>query len=132
MTRPGLFAAAVAAVMALAALAAAPVALAVEIEDIAEGDGPVAAAGHRVTVHYDGRLADGTPFDSSRERGQPFVFTLGRGQVIRGWEIGIAGMKPGGERRLTVPPEYGYGDRDLGVIPPGSTLIFDVELLAVE
>ena len=119
-------------VAAITAVAAAPAAAQVTIENLVEGDGPVAAEGHRVTVHYDGRLADGAPFDSSRERGQPFVFTLGRGEVIRGWEIGIAGMKPGGQRRLTIPPEYAYGDRDLGIIPPGSTLVFDVELLALE
>lgn len=102
------------------------------IEEIAEGEGPAAAPGHRVSVHYDGRLADGTPFDSSRDRGRPFAFTLGRGQVIRGWEIGIEGMKAGGRRRLTIPPELGYGDRDLGIIPPNSTLVFDVELLSLE
>lgn len=124
-----------AAVAALAfALSAAAAAGAAElgIEEIAEGEGPAAAPGHRVSVHYDGRLPDGTPFDSSRERGQPFSFTLGRGQVIRGWEIGIEGMKAGGRRRLTIPPELGYGDRDLGIIPPNSTLVFDVELLSLE
>lgn len=103
-----------------------------EIEDTAVGAGPAAAPGHRVTVHYEGRLRDGAMFDSSRTRGQPFSFTLGRGQVIRGWEIGIEGMRVGGTRRLTIPPEYGYGDRDLGIIPPRSTLVFDVELLGLE
>lgn len=102
------------------------------IEDMAEGAGRAAVPGDRVTVHYDGRLLDGTPFDSSRDRGEPFSFALGRGQVIRGWEEGIQGMKIGGLRRLTVPPEYGYGGRDLGVIPPYSTLVFDVELLGLE
>lgn len=122
-----------AAVAALAfALSAAAGAAELGIEEIAEGEGPAAAPGHRVSVHYDGRLPDGTPFDSSRERGQPFAFTLGRGQVIRGWEIGIEGMKAGGRRRLTIPPELGYGDRDLGLIPPNSTLVFDVELLSLE
>ena len=114
------------------ALAAAAGAAELGIEDIAEGAGPAAAPGHRVAVHYDGRLLDGTPFDSSRERGRPFAFTLGRGQVIRGWEIGVEGMKAGGRRRLTIPPELGYGDRDLGIIPPNSTLVFDVELLSLE
>lgn len=103
-----------------------------EIVDLAVGEGRAAAPGDRVTVHYDGRLADGAPFDSSRERGQPFVFALGRGQVIRGWDIGVEGMRVGGQRRLTIPPEYAYGDRDLGIIPPNSTLVFDVELLALE
>ena len=79
-----------------------------------------------------GRLVDGTRFDSSRERGQAFVFRLGEGRVIRGWEIGIQGMKEGGTRRLTIPPEYAYGSRDLGIIPPYSTLVFDVELLRIE
>ena len=124
-------AAAAALAFALSAAAAAGAAE-LGIEDIAEGAGPAAAPGHRVAIHYDGRLLDGTPFDSSRERGRPFAFTLGRGQVIRGWEIGVEGMKAGGRRRLTIPPELGYGDRDLGIIPPNSTLVFDVELLSLE
>ena len=104
----------------------------IAIEDLVEGEGRAAAPGDRVTVHYDGRLVDGTRFDSSRERGQAFVFRLGEGRVIRGWEIGIQGMKEGGTRRLTIPPEYAYGSRDLGIIPPHSTLVFDVELLRIE
>lgn len=104
----------------------------VTIEDLVEGEGRAAAPGDRVSVHYDGRLVDGTRFDSSRERGQAFVFRLGEGRVIRGWEIGIQGMKEGGKRRLTIPPEYAYGSRDLGIIPPHSTLVFDVELLRIE
>lgn len=108
------------------------VAPALGIEDLAPGAGRAAAPGDRVTVHYDGRLLDGTPFDSSRDRGQTFSFVLGRGQTIRGWEEGIQGMKVGGLRRLTVPPEYGYGGRDLGIIPPYSTLVFDVELLGLD
>ena len=118
--------------VALAVAASAAHAAEVTIEDLVEGEGRAAAPGDRVSVHYDGRLVDGTRFDSSRERGQAFVFRLGEGRVIRGWEIGIQGMKEGGTRRLTIPPEYAYGNRDLGIIPPGSTLVFDVELLRIE
>lgn len=118
--------------VALAVAASAARAAEVTIEDLVEGEGRAAAPGDRVSVHYDGRLVDGTRFDSSRERGQAFVFRLGEGRVIRGWEIGIQGMKEGGTRRLTIPPEYAYGSRDLGIIPPHSTLVFDVELLRIE
>lgn len=118
--------------VALAVAASAAHAAEVTIEDLVEGEGRAAAPGDRVSVHYDGRLVDGTRFDSSRERGQAFVFRLGEGRVIRGWEIGIQGMKEGGTRRLTIPPEYAYGSRDLGIIPPYSTLVFDVELLRIE
>lgn len=103
-----------------------------EIENIKDGDGAEAAAGQRVSVHYTGTLTDGTKFDSSRDRGQPFQFTLGVGQVIKGCDEGVAGMKVGGQRKLTIPPELGYGSRGAGgVIPPNATLIFDVELLGV-
>lgn len=93
------------------------------------GDGAEARAGQTVAVHYTGTLQDGTKFDSSRDRGQPFKFSLGGGQVIRGWDEGVAGMKVGGRRTLVIPPELGYGARPIGPIPPNSTLLFDVELL---
>lgn len=101
-------------------------------EDLQVGDGDEAAAGHRVTVHYTGWLLDGDKFDSSVDRNDPFAFTLGKGMVIRGWDEGVAGMKVGGKRRLTIPPQLGYGSQGAGgVIPPNATLVFDVELLAV-
>jgi len=104
-----------------------------EIEDMAAGDGVVAAKGHRVSVHYTGWLTDGSKFDSSLDRGQPFAFELGRGMVIAGWDQGVAGMRVGGKRRLTIPSHLAYGDRGFGnVIPPGSTLVFEVELLDVQ
>jgi FKBP-type peptidyl-prolyl cis-trans isomerase len=98
---------------------------------VAEGDGNEARAGDTVSVHYTGWLVDGNKFDSSRDRGQPFVFPLGAGRVIKGWDEGVAGMKVGGVRKLIVPPELGYGERGIGPIPPNSTLIFEVELLEV-
>lgn len=104
----------------------------VEKEDIVVGTGPVAAPGDRVTVHYVGTLVDGKVFDSSRDRGAPFAFDLGSGQVIRGWEEGVAGMRVGGTRKLVIAPDYGYGDRAVGPIPRNSVLIFEVELLGVE
>ena len=104
-----------------------------QIEDIKVGDGPEAKAGQTVSVHYTGCLADGTKFDSSVDRGQPFSFALGRGQVIAGWDHGVAGMKVGGKRVLTIPAEEGYGARGAGgAIPPNATLVFDVELLGVK
>jgi FKBP-type peptidyl-prolyl cis-trans isomerase len=104
-----------------------------QIKDIQAGQGPAAKAGDRVSVHYTGRLTDGRKFDSSRERGQPFAFTLGRGEVIRGWDVGVAGMQVGGRRELTIPPEEAYGSRGVGgVIPPNATLVFDVELLGIQ
>ena len=103
------------------------------IEDLVEGDGQEAKAGDTVSVHYTGWLTDGTKFDSSVDRNQPFEFNLGSGMVIKGWDQGVAGMKVGGKRKLTIPPHLGYGDRGAGgVIPPGATLVFDVELLAVK
>jgi len=104
----------------------------VKIDEIAAGEGPEAVAFSSVQVHYTGKLMDGTVFDSSVQRGEPFRFVLGAGQVIPGWEIGIRGMKPGGKRLLTIPPELAYGERGAGnVIPPNATLQFEVELLSV-
>lgn len=103
-----------------------------QIEKLAEGTGASPKTGDKVTVHYTGWLTDGTKFDSSVDRGQPFVFTIGRGQVIGGWDQGVATMKIGDKVRLTIPPELGYGARGAGgVIPPNATLIFEVELLGV-
>jgi FKBP-type peptidyl-prolyl cis-trans isomerase FkpA len=104
-----------------------------EIEDLREGTGAEARAGQRVTVHYVGTLTDGSKFDSSRDRGEGFTFKLGAGQVIKGWDQGVAGMKVGQLRKLTIPPELAYGARGFPpVIPPSSTLVFEVELLAVK
>lgn len=103
-----------------------------KIEDVRVGDGAEARPGQQVSVHYVGTLVDGEKFDSSRDRGQPFNFKLGAGQVIEGWDRGVAGMKIGGLRKLTVPPELGYGAEGYpGAIPPNATLLFEVELIAV-
>jgi FKBP-type peptidyl-prolyl cis-trans isomerase FkpA len=102
------------------------------IEDLVVGAGDAAKAGQRVSVHYTGWTTDGKKFDSSKDRGQAFIFSLGRGEVIRGWDEGVSGMKVGGKRKLTIPPDLGYGKRGAGgVIPPNATLLFEVELLAV-
>jgi FKBP-type peptidyl-prolyl cis-trans isomerase len=110
-----------------------------KMNDLVKGEGAMAMAGKEVQVHYTGWLFDasapetkGRKFDSSRDRGSPFVFPLGEGRVIAGWDRGVAGMRVGGQRRLTIPPEMGYGARGAGgVIPPNATLVFDVELLGV-
>ena len=112
----------------------------IKMDDLVEGAGTMAVSGKHVTVHYTGWLFDpaapetkGRKFDSSRDRGDPFGFKLGGGQVIQGWDRGVAGMRIGGQRRLTLPPEFAYGARGAGgVIPPNATLVFDVELLGVE
>jgi len=96
------------------------------------GTGPSPQSGQTVTVHYTGTLTDGSKFDSSLDRGQPFEFTIGIGRVIKGWDEGVMSMKVGGKRRLIIPPQLGYGSRNMGPIPPNSTLIFEVELLSVK
>ena len=102
-------------------------------EEIVEGTGAEAEEGDSVSVHYEGWLEDGSKFDSSRERGRPFEFTIGEGRVIRGWDEGVPGMREGGKRKLTISPEYGYGERGAGdVIPPNATLTFEIELLEVK
>lgn len=104
-----------------------------QYQELKAGSGPAAAAGNTVSVHYTGWLADGTKFDSSRDRNAPFEFTLGRGSVIKGWDEGVAGMQVGGVRKLFIPPELAYGDQGVGdIIPPGATLIFEVELLQIK
>lgn len=105
--------------------------LGVERSDLAVGEGAEAVEGAVVEVHYTGMLGDGSIFDSSVSRGKPFSFRIGAGQVIKGWEDGVQGMKEGGKRRLVIPPELGYGNRAAGPIPPGSTLYFEIELLRV-
>jgi len=100
--------------------------------DVVVGTGAVAVAGKNVTVHYTGTFTDGKVFDSSVTRGEPFTFALGAGQVIKGWDEGVAGMKVGGKRKLVIPPQLGYGMQDYHSIPGGSILLFDVELLKVE
>ena len=101
-------------------------------EDLVVGTGADATSGQKVTVHYTGWLTNGTKFDSSKDRGDPFVFPLGKGQVIKGWDQGVQGMKVGGRRQLVIPPHLGYGDRGAGgVIKPGETLVFVVDLIGV-
>jgi peptidylprolyl isomerase len=103
------------------------------VTDLEVGTGPEAVAGQTVVVHYRGTLENGKQFDASYDRGKPFTFPLGRGQVIKGWDEGVQGMKVGGKRKLVIPPELGYGTRGAGgVIPPNATLIFEVELLDIK
>ena len=104
----------------------------VVIEEIFVGEGSLAESGDTLTVHYKGTLSDGKVFDSSLDRGVPFIFTLGTGEVIRGWEEGFSGMRVGGKRLLIIAPDYGYGAQGVGTIPPNSTLIFEIELSDVK
>lgn len=125
---------------AAAPAAAVPPPTELQRTDVAKGTGEGISLGQVAVVHYTGWLYDpaapeqkGTKFDSSRDRGEPFKFAIGAGQVIRGWDEGVQGMQPGGQRRLVIPADLGYGERGAGnVIPPGATLVFDVELLAIE
>ena len=106
--------------------------MAVKIETLTPGTGDEATIGDTLSVHYTGTLTDGKKFDSSRDRNEPFEVTLGQRRVIAGWEMGLKGMKVGEKRRLTIPPDLGYGAKGAGgVIPPNATLIFEVELLAI-
>lgn len=100
--------------------------------DLSEGSGPTPRAGQTVSVHYTGTLQNGTKFDSSYDRNTPFVFKIGTGAVIKGWDEGLMTMKVGGKRKLIIPPNLGYGARGTGNIPPNSTLLFDVELLEIK
>ncbi|HEY0964653.1 MAG TPA: FKBP-type peptidyl-prolyl cis-trans isomerase [Candidatus Paceibacterota bacterium] len=102
------------------------------IDDIKIGTGEEVKEGDTVSVHYIGTLQDGTEFDSSKKRGTPFEFTVGEGRVIKGWEEGLVGMKVGGERILVIPPEKAYGERGIGPIPGGATLVFAIELLEIK
>lgn len=103
-----------------------------EVEDIQEGTGEEVKSGDTVVIHYKGTLTDGTQFDSSYDRGEPFETPIGVGAVIKGWDLGVVGMKVGGKRKLTIPPSLGYGTRGTGSIPPNSTLIFELELIEVK
>lgn len=103
-----------------------------QVEDLVVGEGKEAQMGNKVTVNYRGTLLDGVEFDSSYKREEPFSFILGQGQVIQGWERGILGMKEGGKRKLVIPPSLGYGQQQVGLIPPNSVLVFEVELLQVD
>jgi FKBP-type peptidyl-prolyl cis-trans isomerase len=101
------------------------------IEDLVVGNGATAAVGDVVTVNYVGTLTNGTKFDSSYDRGQPYTFQVGAGRVIAGWDQGVPGMKVGGKRRLTIPPSLGYGNQPNGAIPANSTLVFEIDLVSI-
>jgi FKBP-type peptidyl-prolyl cis-trans isomerase len=104
-----------------------------QYEDLVVGTGAEAKVGDTVSAHYTGTLEDGTKFDSSLDRNQPFEFTIGAGQVIKGWDEGVVGMKVGGTRKLTIPPDLAYGDQGAGsIIPPNATLIFEIQLLEIK
>ena len=104
-----------------------------KIEDVKEGTGAAAKSGDTVTVHYTGYLSDGTKFESSKDSGQPFTFTIGENKVIPGWEQGVPGMKVGGTRKLTIPPDMAYGEAGAGgVIPPNATLVFEIDLVSID
>ena len=103
-----------------------------KIEDVKVGTGAEAKTGDTVSVHYKGWLTDGTKFESSKDSGRPFAFQVGQGMVIKGWDDGVAGMKVGGVRKLTIPADMGYGAQGSGPIPPNATIVFEIELLAVK
>jgi FKBP-type peptidyl-prolyl cis-trans isomerase len=104
----------------------------IEIVEVEPGEGESVKDGDRVSMHYRGTLTDGKEFDSSYKRNSPFSFKVGAGQVIRGFDMGVLGMKPGGKRKITIPPDFGYGARGAGSdIPPNSTLIFEIEILSI-
>ncbi len=103
-----------------------------QIEDLKVGTGPEVKVGQTLSMHYSGTLENGTKFDSSYDRGAPFEFVLGAGQVIQGWDLGVQGMKVGGKRKLIIPSALGYGERGIGPIPPNATLIFEVEVLGAK
>ena len=104
----------------------------VKIEDLKVGTGPEAKLGDHIEVHYTGWLLDGKQFDSSYDRGEPYPIQLGKSQVIKGWHDGIAGMKAGGKRKLTIPPELAYGKSGRGIIPPNATLVFEIDLVRIK
>lgn len=103
-----------------------------KIEEIEEGKGQEVMGGDYIVIHYKGTLEDGSEFDSSYSRGEPFKTRIGVGQVIEGWDMGVLGMKKGGKRKLNIPPQLAYGERSIGSIPANSTLIFEVELIDIE
>ena len=103
-----------------------------KVEDTKVGEGEEVESGDTIVIHYKGTLTDGTKFDSSYDRGEPYETQIGVGQVIQGWDLGVVGMKIGGKRKLTIPPSLGYGEQGSGAIPPNSTLIFEVELIDIK